>query len=739
MTVFNDEINTLYIASHKLTQAATPIEQLEAISDYARSNNASWGILIYLDDAGRTEEVVAEWTMGQAVPLGIGAKFDVLSQDTSNEELTARDQLRFVEDTLKADPINPHILSVAKGHQMRSAVILPLFNKGRWIAEILFGWDTPCQFDERDQRVYTALQQQAAAAIDAVRLLEQTQKRAIELETAKQEIDLLHDALQKLTRASTRKDLLMAVSVYPRQIGAFNGQLFYFDQPYIDHVETVATWGTVPEIETPVGLVIDLTTRGFCQYWLSRPHGPTFFTDILTDEHVDPQSRKIFTDIHSRTMAVLPLHTNGRWVGVITFYWDKPYYFDERDRRIFTSLHQQLTPVIESIRLFEQSEQRAKELEIAKREMDILYSALRQLMQATTPDEQLQAVSDYARSTGAASGALSYFIENEHDEEVVAEWCNGTVLPAGVGTHFYTDENDTGQTWLHVPGMPTLIPDAMNDSRIAPNILEIARVNKTRAMALLPLNNKGRWLGLLVFRWATARDFSERDYRIYGALQQQAAPVVDSIRLLEQARKLAAFEERNRLARELHDSVSQALYGIGLGARTAKSLQKLDPSRLNEPLDYILSLADAGMTEMRALIFELRPESIEQEGMVIALSKQAASIQARHGIRVTTDFCAEPALPVETKEGLYRIAREALHNAVKHSEASHVELSFVHIPDGYQLEVYDNGKGFDVSESFPGHLGLKSMRERTASLRGHFYVESSNGNGTRIRVTIGRE
>ncbi len=737
MTVHNDEINTLYIASNKLTQAFTPVEQLEAISDYARSNNASWGILMYLDDENRTEEVVAEWTIGQAIPLGIGAKFQV--DDKHSETASARDHLKFVQDTFHAEPVSPHILSVAKLHQMRSAVILPLFNKGRWIAEILFGWDTPCIFAERDQRVYTALQQQAAAAIDSVRLFEQAQKRATELETAKQEIDLLHDALQRLTRASTRKELLMAVSAYPRQIGAFNGQLFYFDQPYIDHVETVATWGAVPEIETPVGLVIDLTTRGFCQYWLSRPHGPTFFTDILTDEHVDPASRTIFNEIHARAMAVLPLHTNGRWVGVITFYWDKPYFFDDRDKRIFTSLHQQLTPVIESIRLFEQSEQRATELEIAKREMDILYTALRQLMQATTPNEQLEAVSDYARSTGAASGALSYFVNNERDEEVVAEWCTGQVLPAGVGTHFYTHDGDPEQIWLHVPGLPTLISDATNDPRIVPEILEIARVNKTRAMALLPLYNKGRWIGLLVFRWATPREFSERDYRVYGALQQQAAPVVDSIRLFEQSRKLAAFEERSRLARELHDSVSQALYGIGLGARTAKSLQKMDPTRLNEPLDYILSLADAGMTEMRALIFELRPESIEQEGLVIALSKQAASIQARHSIRVTTEFCEEPALSVEIKEGLYRIAREALHNAVKHADATRVQLSFIRVAGGYTLEITDDGKGFDASESFPGHLGLKSMRERTTSLHGSFHIESAKGQGTRILVNISPE
>ncbi|MBA3868166.1 MAG: GAF domain-containing sensor histidine kinase [Anaerolineae bacterium] len=736
MTIFTDEINTLYIASNKLTQAATPVEQLEAISDYARSNDASWGILIYLDDEGRTEEVVAEWTIGRAIPLGIGAKFPVLDHDVQSEMSSARIRPHFIQDTLKEDHINPPILSAAKLHQMRSAVILPLYNKGRWIAEILFGWEGVCNFDERDQRVYTALQQQAASAIDSVRLFEQTQKRATELETAKQEIDLLHDALRKLTRASTRKELLMAVSEYPREIGAYNGQMFYFNQPQLDHVETVATWGTVPEIETPVGLVIDLTRRAFCAYWLSRPDTPTFITDIMTDDHVDLTSRVIFTDIHARAMAVLPLHTKGRWIGVITFYWDKPYKFDDRDTRIFTGLHQQLAPVVESIRLFEQSEQRATELEIAKREMDILYTALRQLMQATTPNEQLEAVSDYARNTGAASGALSYFIENEFDEEVVAEWCSGQVLPAGIGTHFYTNGENSEQTWLHIPGMPTLLADATDDPRIAPEILEIVLLNKTRAMALLPLYNKGRWIGLLVFRWAIPRDFNERDYRVYAALQQQAAPVVDSIRLFEQARQLAAFEERTRLARELHDSVSQALYGIGLGARTAKSLLKIDPSRLNEPLDYILSLAEAGMTEMRALIFELRPESIEQEGLVIALGKQASSVQARHAIHVMTEFCEEPALPIETKEGLYRIAREALHNAVKHAQATEVWLSFLHTSDGYALELVDNGNGFDVSKSFPGHLGLKSMRERTEALDGQLEIESTEGKGTRIMVKI---
>ncbi|NJL58185.1 sensor histidine kinase [bacterium] len=213
--------------------------------------------------------------------------------------------------------------------------------------------------------------------------------------------------------------------------------------------------------------------------------------------------------------------------------------------------------------------------------------------------------------------------------------------------------------------------------------------------------------------WNEPNRFSPKMRELFTAIGPTAASVVTSRRafLAEQvarqeteqrARELAALEERTRLARELHDSVSQALYGIGLGARTARTLLTRDPSRLGEPLDYILSLAEAGLTEMRALIFELRPESLEQEGLITVLRKQAASLQARHNIRVQTDFCAEPAFALPIKETLYRIAREALHNTVKHAQATEVDLSLIHEADMYLLEVRDNGSGFNPSGAFPG-------------------------------------
>ena len=199
---------------------------------------------------------------------------------------------------------------------------------------------------------------------------------------------------------------------------------------------------------------------------------------------------------------------------------------------------------------------------------------------------------------------------------------------------------------------------------------------------------------------------------------------------------MAAIEERQRLARELHDSVSQALYGISLGVHTARMQLDRNPKDLAESLDYVLELAEAALIEMRALIFELRPESLETEGLVTALTKQAEALHARQGILVQLDLGQEPDIPLKVKQDLYRIAQEALHNTVKHARASQVELKLDQTNEVVILEIRDNGRGFDTMASFPGHLGLHSMRERVTKLGGTFQIESIEGQGTAICIRI---
>ncbi len=206
--------------------------------------------------------------------------------------------------------------------------------------------------------------------------------------------------------------------------------------------------------------------------------------------------------------------------------------------------------------------------------------------------------------------------------------------------------------------------------------------------------------------------------------------------LYEKAQELASLQERQRLARELHDSVSQVLYSIGRGAHNARGALESDPEQAMASIDYVLALAEAGLAEMRALIFELRPESLELEGLVAALSRQVAVLRTRYKLTVNVDLGEERHLSLEMKQALYRIAQEALHNIVKHARASIVELRLTGLADEIVLEVRDNGKGFDPSAPFPGHLGLRSMRERATKMGGTLTIESLPGQGTCIEVRI---
>ena len=150
----------------------------------------------------------------------------------------------------------------------------------------------------------------------------------------------------------------------------------------------------------------------------------------------------------------------------------------------------------------------------------------------------------------------------------------------------------------------------------------------------------------------------------------------------------------------------------------------------------MLELAEAALIEMRALIFELRPESLETEGLVTALTKQAAAMRARHDVIVQLELGQEPDVPLKVKQDLYRIAQEALHNTVKHARASKVVLRLDQTSEVVVLEVCDNGRGFDATASFPGHLGLHSMRERVTHLGGTFQIESAPGQGTCVRAQV---
>jgi len=252
--------------------------------------------------------------------------------------------------------------------------------------------------------------------------------------------------------------------------------------------------------------------------------------------------------------------------------------------------------------------------------------------------------------------------------------------------------------------------------------------------AIARLLHGGVAVGLLIAIFREGEMPYAGETTFLAALADQAATAAANARLLAAAREKVTLEERQRLARELHDSVSQSLYAIRLGAQTARERLDGQSPQVARPIDHIMRLAEASQAEMRALIFELRPESLEMEGLVAALNRQIDAVRARHGIAAPTITSVEPELPIEVKQALHQIAREALWNTVKHARARRVDVRLE--PDGHSvvLEIADDGVGFDPGGSFPGHLGLRSMHERASGVGGSLEIVS--GRGTRVIVRV---
>jgi signal transduction histidine kinase len=249
----------------------------------------------------------------------------------------------------------------------------------------------------------------------------------------------------------------------------------------------------------------------------------------------------------------------------------------------------------------------------------------------------------------------------------------------------------------------------------------------TASLVMIPFGNRSH----LIVRFD--HDQPRRsDLEFLATIADQIAVALENARLIALAQGQAALEERHKLARDLHDSVSQALYGIALGARTAKAQLERDPQLAHEPLDYVLQLAEAGVTEMRALIFELRPEHLERDGLVAALQQQAEMMRLRYHLETETQFDPEPDWSLEVKQALLRIAQEALHNTVKHAQATRAHLSL----RGRTLEIGDDGVGFKADQRFEDRYGQRTMRERAEVIRAQFDLETATGQGTRIRVTL---
>jgi signal transduction histidine kinase len=256
----------------------------------------------------------------------------------------------------------------------------------------------------------------------------------------------------------------------------------------------------------------------------------------------------------------------------------------------------------------------------------------------------------------------------------------------------------------------------------------------------VPVRRGAEVLGLIV---AANKDgggeFTRHDEELLTLFAAHAAIALTNARLYEDSRELSAAEERARLSRELHDAVAQKLFSIRAHARAAAVLAERDPARAAAAMSALSELAGEAQAELRAVIEGLAPPALH--GLAESLRRYAGLAGRAHGMSATVTERSVPPLDTATEAVLYRVAQEALHNAVRHSGGRHVTISLTGGARRVVLEVTDDGAGFDPAAfdkpgTPGGGLGLASMRQRASAAGGAFRVTSVPGQGTTVRLEL---
>lgn len=260
-----------------------------------------------------------------------------------------------------------------------------------------------------------------------------------------------------------------------------------------------------------------------------------------------------------------------------------------------------------------------------------------------------------------------------------------------------------------------------------------------RSFLGVPIVSKGNVIGSFYLTDKIAeREFTTADQQLIEVLAAHAAIAIENARLFEQSRELSVVEERNRLARDLHDSVSQTLFSAVFTAEAAEALIDKDPAQARAQVRRLKDLSSEALKEMRALIFELRPAELEADGLASALRKHVDVLSRVYKTDIELDVDGDVRLPPRTERELFRIAQEALSNAMKHAAAAQVRVALDIRHSTATLSVADDGTGFDpdAPRVRSAHLGLTSMEERATSIGGTIRVESQPGKGTEVLVEV---
>ena len=641
-----------------------------------------------------------------------------LSADDENQGITglvaSTGQPIIVPDVEK----EPRYRGIEEEPDARSSVTVPISARGQTIGVLHTQSRHPNAFDEADQIVLQALAQEIGIALENARLFQEQQDRA----------EFFRVVAQLSSRMSSNLDLGEVLSQTAEMIQE-TFSYYHVGIGLIEGDEVVYKYGAGAPSDNPAFRFdparLKVGSEGLTG-WVAESGAPLLVSDVSTDPRYVAMRH-----VNTRSELTIPIRAKGDVIGVLDLQSDHVGDFDQGDLVMLQSLANEAGIAIENARLFE-AERRRNEQMAAINAVALNVSAV------LTLGELLPHVVQLVRETFGYHTVGVFLVNDDSDLAALQalDSSDDDVAPVRGTQVRIGEEGIVGH--VASTGLPWIAPDVFKD----PFYTTLAvSSTATRSELAMPIKQGDIVVGVLDVHSAQLDAFDDSDLLIAQTIANQMAVAIENARIFDETRDLAVLEERNRMAREIHDTLAQGFTGIVIQLEAGEQVIEEDPDDLQQHITVAKDLARQCLAEARRSVWNLLPEDLEENPLDVVIATEVERFDRTGGEVISFKLLgARRELPAVAQAALLRICQESLTNMRKYAEAHKVEVTLDFALDSVTLSVVDDGVGFDPDavriEEGRGGFGLTGMRQRARLLRGDVEIASSPGKGTRVQARI---
>jgi PAS domain S-box-containing protein len=660
------------------------------------------------------------------------------------------------EDAPRVLEANRRALEHGEPYNQITRVYNPRQKRWRWVQTISNpGYDSTGRLTHFDGMVIDLTEQkEAELALQQVNatLEERVRARTEEIERRRATAESLRDIIRMINSNMPLDEFLQrAVELAARQLGAGACVLHHLDLEK-EVITQAASYGMEGIFEKrgsrPFSAMKPSGGEGYLQALLNRqpiygnyPPLPERVEEIRRDPAIPEAIRRERIALRERYAGsfAVPLYIQDKLYGGMVFYYAEPQDFFDEQIQMGLAFAEQVAVAIENARLLQETEQRRRVAESLRETLFVLNTTrpldeilrhivtqARQLLNA-----QAAAIHKLDPTAGMLSPQASVGLSEEYTAQIRLPLGQGA-LGKAVLTRQPVAVNDTTRVFQGEEVYTTEGQAISLDSGLTNRLQRFP--DRYGAVLAVPMSVQGEMYGGLVLYYPTPRNIQPDEIELVSIFAGQASLAIENALLRAQAAEGAALAERGRLARDLHDAVSQTLFSASLIAEVLPKLWERSPEIAAQKLEELRQMTRGALSEMRALLLELRPASLDEMDLadLIRHLANAFTARARLPVNLTVEGQADP--PVDVKAVFYRVAQEALNNIIKHAAASQVSITLQRGENDILLQVRDDGRGFDPFQISPASLGLGIMRERAETIGARLDIQSHPGLGTLVTL-----